>query len=50
MTDTLTGIEQKLNMFFQSTGMKLGIIIVLTLASIIPSFMIKALINGLVQI
>lgn len=45
MTDRLTGIEQKMNMFFQSAGMKLGIIIVLTLASIIPSIMIYTLIN-----
>ncbi|MFC1513832.1 cell envelope integrity protein CreD [candidate division KSB1 bacterium] len=45
MTDKLTGLEQNVNMFFQSTGMKLGIIIVLTLASIIPSIMIENLIN-----
>jgi len=45
MTNRQTGIEQLLNMFFKSAGMKLGIIIVLTLASIIPSVMIESLIN-----
>jgi len=45
MTNKLKGTDQTQSMFFQSIGMKLGLIIVLTLASIIPSFMIKSLIN-----
>ena len=45
MTNKQTGTEQTPTMFFQSVSMKLGLIIVLTLASIIPSFMIKSLIN-----
>ncbi|MFC1729547.1 cell envelope integrity protein CreD [candidate division KSB1 bacterium] len=45
MTDRLPETEQKPAMFFLSAGMKLCLIIVLTLASIIPSLMIQSLIN-----